>query len=112
MGPKSPRSILSFEFLDCGRRTDAKRGDKAKRVTGCFRHDHERGAHKERDGPINRTTENSGVGYGADRALVAGELGIVSVNVDSLDNADEGNEQDTQQRQSRSGRAFARLVSR
>jgi hypothetical protein len=72
MGAKSPRSILSFEFLDCGRRTDAKRGDKAKRVAGRFWHDHECGADKEGDGPINRATENSGVGHGADRTLMAG----------------------------------------
>jgi hypothetical protein len=43
---------------------------------------------------------------------MAGKLGIVRVNVDSLDDADEGDEQDTQQRQSGNGRAFARLVSR
>jgi hypothetical protein len=43
---------------------------------------------------------------------MAGKLGIVRVNVDSLDNANEGDEQDTQQRQSRNGRVFARLVSR
>ena len=43
---------------------------------------------------------------------MAGKLGIVSVNVDSLDDTDEGDEQDTQQRQSRNGCAFARLVSR
>jgi hypothetical protein len=43
---------------------------------------------------------------------MAGKLGIVSVNVDSLDNADECDEQDAQQRQSRGGCAFARFVFR
>jgi hypothetical protein len=66
MGLKSPRSILLFESLDCGRRTDAKRRDKAQRVAGCFWGHHEGGADKERDGPIYRATENSGMGHGAD----------------------------------------------
>jgi hypothetical protein len=95
MGLKSPRSILLFESLNCGRRTDAKRGDKTQRVAGRFWHDHESSVDNERDWLINRTTENSGVGYGADRTLMAGKLGIVGVNVDSLDDADERDEQDT-----------------
>ena len=66
MGLKSPRSMVMFESLDCGRRTDAKRGDKTKRVAGRFWHDYKRGADKERDWPIYRTTENSGMGKGAD----------------------------------------------
>ena len=66
MGLKGPRSILLFESLDCGRGTDAKRGDKTKRIAGRFRHHYERGADKERDWTINRATENPGMGHGAD----------------------------------------------
>jgi hypothetical protein len=35
------------------------------------------------------------MGHRADRALVAGKLGIIAVNVDGLDNAYEGNQKDT-----------------
>jgi hypothetical protein len=52
------------------------------------------------------------MGHGADRTLIAGKFGIVSVNVDSLDDADECDEQDTKQRQSRYRRLFARFISR
>jgi hypothetical protein len=50
--------------------------------------------------------------HGANRTLVGGKLGIVSVYVDCLDNASEGDEQDTQQRQSSNGLVFAQLVPR
>jgi hypothetical protein len=66
MGLKSPRSILMFESLDSGRGTDAKRGDKTKRIAGRFWHHYERGANKDWGWPINRTNENSGMGHGAD----------------------------------------------
>ena len=52
------------------------------------------------------------MGHGADRTLMAGNLGIVGVYVDCLDDAGEGNEEDAQQRQSCEVRVFARLVSR
>jgi hypothetical protein len=42
---------------------------------------------------------------------MAGKLGIVGVNVNSLDDANEGNEQDTKQGQRRNRRLFARFVS-
>jgi len=101
-----------FESLDCGRRTDAKRGDKAKRAADDFWRYHQNGADKERDWPVHRTTENSGMRHGADRTLMAGKLGIISVYVDCLDDAGEGDQEDTQQRQSCDGGVFARLVSR
>jgi hypothetical protein len=34
------------------------------------------------------------MGHGADRTLMAGKLGIVSVNVDGLDDAGESDQQD------------------
>ena len=51
------------------------------------------------------------MGHGADRTLMAGKLGIISVDVDGLDNAGEGHEQDTQQRQNCDRGVFARLVA-
>jgi len=98
MGLKSPRLILVLESLDGGRRTDAKRGDKTERIAGRLGHHHQSCADKERDGSIHRTTQNSSVGHGADRTLVAGKLGIISVNVDGLDDAYKGDQKDTQQR--------------
>jgi len=65
------------ESLDRGRRTDAKRGDKAKRVAGSFRRYRQNRADKERNWPIDRTAENSGMSHGADRTLMAGQLGII-----------------------------------
>ena len=103
---------MRWEPLDGGRRTDAKRGDKTQRVAGRLGHYYERSADKERSRPIHRATKNSRMGHGADRTIMAGKLGIVGVNVNSLDDTDEGNEQDTKQRQSYNRRLLARFVSR
>ena len=92
---KSPRSNLLLESLDGGRRTNAKRRDKAKRDMGDFRRYYENSADKDRDGPVNGTAEHSGMGHGADRTLMAGKLGIVTVYVDCLDNANECDKKDT-----------------
>jgi hypothetical protein len=112
MGFRRPRSILVFEFLDCGRRTDAKRGDEAKGLADDLWRYRQNGTDKERGWPVHRRTENSGMGHGAERTLMAGKLGIIRVYVDGLDDAGEGDQKDTQQRQSCNGRVFARLVSR
>jgi hypothetical protein len=37
------------------------------------------------------------MGYGTDRTLMAGKLGIVCVDVNGLNNAGEGDQQDTEQ---------------
>jgi hypothetical protein len=103
-----------FESLDCGRRTNTKRKDEARRFAdGVRRHD-QNGADEERDWPVDRTTENSGMRHGADGTLVARKLGIVRVYMDCLDDAGERDQQDTQQRQSCDGPVFvrARFVSR
>ena len=84
-----------LESLDCGRRTDAKAGDEAKRVAGSLWGNRQNGAHKKWNRPVHRATENPGMGYGADRTLMARKLGIVSVNVDRLDNASESDQEDT-----------------
>jgi hypothetical protein len=84
-----------FESLDCRRRTDAKRGDEAKRLADCVWRRCQNGADKDCGWPVYRSTQNSGMGHGADRTLVTGKLGIVSVNVNRLDDADEGDEQNT-----------------
>jgi hypothetical protein len=99
------------ESLDVGRRTDAERRDKAERAAGAFWRCSYNRTDKERGGPVHRGAENSGMGHGADRTLMAGKLGIISVDVDGLDNAGEGHEQDTQQRQNCDGGVFAQLVS-
>jgi hypothetical protein len=114
MGLRRPGSILVFESLDCRRRADTKREDEARGLAGDVWRYHQNSANKERSWPVDRTTENSGMGHGADRTLMAGKLGTVSVYVDGLDNADECHQEDTQQRQSCDGRLFvpARLVSR
>jgi hypothetical protein len=52
------------------------------------------------------------MGHGADRTLMAGQLGVVSVYVDRLDYAGESDQQDTQQRQSQGLLFFARFVSK
>jgi len=75
------------ESLDCGRRTDAKRGDKAKRIVGNFRGHSQNGADKKRDWPVDCAIENSGMSHGADRTLVPGKLRVVSMNVNRLDDA-------------------------
>jgi hypothetical protein len=94
MGLKSPRSTFCSESLDCGRRTDTKSGDKAKRTAGNFWCYYKNPTDKQWDWPKGRTTEHSGMGHGADRTLMAGNPGIVSVNVDCLDDADEADEKD------------------
>ncbi len=82
------------ESLDHGRRTDAKAGYEAKRVVGSLWRHRQNSAHKERDRPVHCATKHAGMGDGADRTLMAGKLGIVSVNVDSLDDAGERDQQD------------------
>jgi hypothetical protein len=47
------------------------------------------GANENRGWPIYGRAENSGMGHGADRALMAWELGIFRVYVDCLDKAGE-----------------------
>jgi hypothetical protein len=99
-----------LESLDGGRRTNAKRGDKAKRDVCDFWRYYENSADKDRDGAVNGTAKNSGMGHGANRALMAGKLGVVTVNVDCLDDADECDKKDTQQRQSGNSCLFARVT--
>jgi hypothetical protein len=53
------------------------------------------GANENRGWPIYGRAENSGMGHGADRALMARELGIFRVYVDCLDKAGERDQQDT-----------------
>lgn len=109
-GLKRPKAIVVLESLDCGRRTDAKRGDKAKRaVIGLLQY-HQNSAGKQRSWTVDCADENSGMGYRADRTLVARQLGVVSVYVDRLNDAREGDQQDTQIRQSRARCVFARFV--
>jgi hypothetical protein len=91
---EKPGSILECESLDRGRRTDAKVEDEAKRIADSHWRHRENSAHKKRDWPEHCATKNSGMGHGADRTLMAGKLGIVSVNVDGLDDAGESDQQD------------------
>jgi hypothetical protein len=53
----------------------------------------------ERSGLEYGTSDDAGVGNRADRTLVAGELGIIRMDVDSLGKAGECHQQDTSQRQ-------------
>jgi len=72
-----------------------KAGDEAKRVAGSLWGKRQNGAHKKWNRPVHCATENPGMGYGADRTLMARKLGIVSVYVDGLDDAGERHEEDT-----------------
>jgi hypothetical protein len=109
---EDPGPILVLESLDGRWRTDAKRGDEAGRLAEDFVGYDRNRAREERDWPVHRTAENSGVRHRADRTLMAGKLGILGVYMDRLDDAGEGDQQDTQQRQSCNERVLARLVSR
>jgi hypothetical protein len=60
---RGPRSILVCEFLDCGRRTDAKRGDKTKGAVIDLRQYGESPADKKRNRAVDRADENSGMGH-------------------------------------------------
>jgi hypothetical protein len=94
MGLKSPKSILLWESLDGGRRTNAERRDKPKRWPGDSCGYDQSPADKERDKLTCRTVDNTSMGYRTDRTLMAGKLGIVCVYVDSLNHAGEGDQQD------------------
>src|SRR5271157_5433958 len=91
---EKPGSILGCKSLGRRRRTDTKTGDEAKRVVGSHWRYGQNGAYKERDRTIHRAAENPGMSHGADRTLMVGKLGIVSVNVDGLDDAGESDQQD------------------
>ena len=95
MGLKKPESILVCEFLGCGWRADAKRGDKTKRAVFHLRRYREGPANKQRNRAVDRADENPGMGHRADRTLMARQLGVVSVYVDRLDDAGESDQQDT-----------------
>jgi hypothetical protein len=56
---------------------------------------HQNPADKERNRAVDRADENSGMSHGADRTLMTGQLGVVSVYVDGLDDAGESDQQDT-----------------
>jgi hypothetical protein len=91
-------SIVYGESLDCRRRANAEREDNARRLAGYFWRNCQNGPDKEIDGPVDRATENSRMGYGTNRTLMAWKLRIVSVDVDCLNDADERDQKDAQQR--------------
>ena len=100
-----------LESLDRGRWADAKSGNEAERFAGGFRGCRQNGANKDRHWPVDCTTQNAGMGDRADRTLMAGNLGIVSVDVDGLNHADKGDQDDTHQRQHGKACVLARSVS-
>jgi hypothetical protein len=57
-----------------------------------LRRRHQNPADKERNRAVYRADENSGMGHGTDRALVAWQLGVVGVYVDCLNDAGKGDE--------------------
>src|SRR5580692_5344251 len=94
-GAESPNQFSCANSLDWWRRTDAKRGDKTERAAGDLWQFRRNSTDKERNRTVDRADENSGMGHGADRTLMARQLGVVSVYVDRLDEAGEGDQQDT-----------------
>lgn len=72
---------------------------------------HQYRANKQRRWRSDNITQHACMGHGAHGALMAGKLGIVSVNVGGLHKAGESHRQNTDQRQRSEGNFWSRLVS-
>jgi hypothetical protein len=107
---KTQVAIVVSGFLDCRRWADMKRKDDAARFADNVRGNYESGSDKKWDRPVNRAGQDSGVRHRANRALVAGNLGVFSVYVGRLNKADEADQKNTQQRQEHYILVSARLI--
>lgn len=67
--------------------------------------------HKQRNRRADDVIQDSRVGHRAHRALVAGKLGILRVNVGRLHKGDKGHCQNAHQGQGSKGNAWPRFVS-
>jgi hypothetical protein len=84
--------------LNRRRRADAETRNKARGLRlNVLRNKKDR-PDKNRGRPVGRTGDDSGVGYRADRAFVAGKLGTIGMYVNRLDGAYEGDEKNAGKR--------------
>ncbi len=98
MNPRGIRLIVT-RSLDRWRWANAKRENEAGRRHYPFGNDEQlrEGEHRRR--LIGNTDDGARVGYRAQRTLVAGEFGIVSVDVDGLGKSAERDQQNSGQSQ-------------
>ena len=97
--------------LGCGRRTDAEGRREPDTAGGGFGDGKVRRRGKKRKGLMRRLMQHAGVGYRANRTVMAGKLGIFRVNVVRLRKPNEADKQDASQGQSPEQRTPALLSS-